>query len=139
MDSVASPDQLTEAPCTIGFPHVKDLTLCQPSKAFCLILNLRQELIRLDGTSMSRLAFLGAPRWVLRRQKLQTYLLRTQPLEPGVGQYMTMYASPTARDVFLANFYRSSPFTCIFFQTSPEFFLCWLWLRPVPVWARRIK
>ena len=24
-------------------------------------------------------------------------------------------------------------------KTSPDFFLCWLWLTPVPVYARRIK
>ena len=29
---------------------------------------------------------------------------------------------------FLAYFYTSSPFTCIFFKTSPDFPLCWLWL-----------
>ena len=34
---------------------------------------------------------------------------------------------------FLAYFYPSSPFTCIFSKTSPNFFLCWLWLTPVPV------
>ena len=26
-----------------------------------------------------------------------------------------------------------------FSQTSPKFFLCWLWVTPVPVWVRRIK
>ena len=30
-------------------------------------------------------------------------------------------------------FLPSSPFTCIFSKTSPNFFLCWLWLTPVPV------
>ena len=40
---------------------------------------------------------------------------------------------------FLAYFYPSGPYTCIFSKTSPEFFLCWLWLTPVPVQAHRIK
>ena len=35
-------------------------------------------------------------------------------LKPGVGQYVAMHATLTARDFFLANFYHSGPFTCIF-------------------------
>ena len=65
----------------------------------------------------------------LRMQKLKFHLVRTQslnvlPLKPGVGQYIAMHAMLTARDFFLANFYPSSPFTCIFSKTSPKFFLC---------------
>ena len=66
----------------------------------------------------------------LRTQKLRSRLLRTQslkvlPLKPGVGQYIAIHAAAlTARDFFLANFYPSSPFACIFSKTSPEFFLC---------------
>ena len=41
----------------------------------------------------------------------------------------------TAKDFFLVNFYPSGPFTCIFSKTSPDFFVCWLWLTPVPVKA----
>ena len=37
---------------------------------------------------------------------------------------IAMYAMPTAKDFFLANFYPSGPFTCIFSKTFPEFFLC---------------
>ena len=71
-------------------------------------------------------------------QKLKSHLLRTKklkvlPLEPGVGQYIAIHATLTARDFFLASFFPSGPFTCIFPQTSPEFFLCLLWLTPVPV------
>ena len=43
-------------------------------------------------------------------------------LNPGVGQYIAMRATLTARDFFFANFYPSGPFTCIFSKTSPEFF-----------------
>ena len=92
---------------------------------------------------------LPLPSWLrseeMRTQKLRSHLLRkTQsskvlPLKPGVGQYIAMHATATARDFFLANFYPSGPFTCIFSKTSPEFFLCWLWLTPFPMQACRIK
>ena len=69
----------------------------------------------------------------LRMQKLKSHLVRTQslnvlPFKPGVGQYIAIHATLTARDFFLAYFYTSSPFTCIFSKTSPDFSLCWLWL-----------
>ena len=69
----------------------------------------------------------------LRTQKLKSHLMRTQslnvlPLKPGVGQYIAIHATLTARDFFLAYFYTSGPFTCIFSKTSPKFPLCWLWL-----------
>ena len=69
----------------------------------------------------------------LRTQKLKSHLVRTQslnirPLKPGVGQYIAIHAMLTARDFFLAYFYTSGPFTCIFSKTSPEFSLHWLWL-----------
>ena len=66
----------------------------------------------------------------LRTQKLKSHLVRTQssnvlPFKPGVGQYIAIHATLTARDFFLAYFYPSSPFTCIFSKISPNFFLCW--------------
>ena len=81
---------------------------------------------------------------VLRTQKLKSHLLRTQslkvlPLNPGVGQYIAIHATLTAREFFLAHFYRSGPLTCIFSETSHEFFLCQLGLTPVPAQTRRIK
>ena len=71
-------------------------------------------------------------------QKLMSYLVRTQslnvlPLKPGVGQYIAIHATLTARDFFPAYFYPSGPVTCIFSKTSPNFFLCWPWLTPVSV------
>ena len=62
----------------------------------------------------------------LRTQKLTSHLLRTQslnvlPLKPRVGQYMAIHATLTATDLFLAYFYPSGPFTCIFSKTSPDF------------------
>ena len=55
----------------------------------------------------------------LRMQKLNFHLVRTQslnvfPLKPGVGQYISIHATLTARDFFLAYFYPSGPFTSIF-------------------------
>ena len=69
----------------------------------------------------------------LRTQKLKSHLVRTQslnvlPFKPGVGQYIDIHATLTARNLFLAYFYPSGPFTYIFSKTSPNFFLCWLWL-----------
>ena len=63
----------------------------------------------------------------LRTQKLKSHLVRTQslnvlPLKPGVGQYIAIHATHTARDFFLAYFYLSGPFTCIFFQNLSRFF-----------------
>ena len=64
----------------------------------------------------------------LQTQKLKSLLLRTQSLKvlpgkPGVGQYIALYTTVTARNVFLVHFYPSGPFTSNFSKTSPEFFL----------------
>ena len=66
----------------------------------------------------------------LRTQKLKSHLVRTQslnvlPLKPGVGQYVAIHATLTARDFFPAYFYPSAFFP----QTLSRFFLCWLWLK----------
>ena len=63
----------------------------------------------------------------LRTQKLKSQLVRTQslnvlPSKPGVGQYIAIHTTLTARDFFLAYFYTSGPFTCIFSKTSLEIF-----------------
>ena len=36
------------------------------------------------------------------------------PLKPGVGQHIAIHAMLIARNFFLAYFYPSGPFTCIF-------------------------
>ena len=69
----------------------------------------------------------------LRTQKLKSYLVRTQSLndlllKPGVGQYIAVHATLTARDFFLAYFCPSGPITRTFLQNLSRFFLCWLWL-----------
>ena len=51
--------------------------------------------------------------------------VRTQSLKPGVGQYIATHAMLTARDFFLAYFYPSGPFNCVFPKPLP-IFLCWL-------------
>ena len=55
----------------------------------------------------------------VQTQKLKSHLVRTQslnilPLKPGVGQDIAIHATLSARDFFLAYFYPSGPFTCIF-------------------------
>ena len=65
------------------------------------------------------------------RRKLKSHLVRTQslnvlPLKPGIGHYIAIHGTLTARDFFLAYFYPSGPFTCIFSKTCPDFFLFWL-------------
>ena len=64
----------------------------------------------------------------LRTQKLKPHLVRTQslnvlPFKPGVGQYIAIHAMLTPKEFFLAYFYHSSPFTCIFPKPLP-FFSC---------------
>ena len=64
----------------------------------------------------------------LRTQTLKSHLVRKHilnvlPLKPGVGQYIAIHATLTARNFFPAHFYPSSPFTCIFSETLPIFFL----------------
>ena len=80
-------------------------------------------------SSSLRLSADSRPRSVeLRTQKLKSHLVRTQSsnvltLKPGVGQNIAIHATLTARDFFLAYFYPSGSFICIFSKTSPEFFL----------------
>ena len=51
--------------------------------------------------------------------------LKRSPYPAWSGRCMAMHATLAAREFFLAYFYLSSPFTCIFSKTSPNFFLCW--------------
>ena len=58
--------------------------------------------------------------WGAADAELKSHLMRAQSLlvlhlKPGVGQYIAMHATLTARDFFLANFYPSGPVTWIFF------------------------
>ena len=82
----------------------------------------------LTGAIPKRLSLRKFPRsGELRTQKLKSNLVRTQslnvlPLKPGVGQYMAIHSTLTAKDFFLAYFYTSGPFTCIFSKTSPDIF-----------------
>ena len=41
--------------------------------------------------------------------------LKRSPFKAGVGQCIAIHATLTARDFFLAYFYLSGPFTCIYF------------------------
>ena len=64
--------------------------------------------------------------------------LKRSPFKAWSGS-VCGYACCACCQGFLPYFYRSSPFTCIFSKTSLNFFLCWLWLTPVLVWACRVK
>ena len=63
----------------------------------------------------------------LRTQKLKSHLVRTQslnvlPFKPGVGQYIAIHATLTARDFFLAYFYTSRSIHLHFVQNLSRFF-----------------
>ena len=65
----------------------------------------------------------------LRTQKLNSHLVRTQnlniiPLKSGVGQFIAIHATLTARDFSLAYFYPSGLFISIFSKPLPVLFLC---------------
>ena len=65
------------------------------------------------------------------RRKLKFHLVRTEslnvfPFKPEVGQYIAIHATLTARVFFLAYFYPSGPFTCVFSKPLP--------ISPVLVW-----
>ena len=66
----------------------------------------------------------GAADAEIKVQSDENTEFKVLPFKPGVGQYIAMHATLTARDFFLANFYPSGPFTCILSETSPELFLC---------------
>ena len=53
---------------------------------------------------------------------LRTQSLKVLPVKPGVGQYIAMHATFTARHYSLANFYPSSAFTCIFSKNLSRVF-----------------
>ena len=79
-----------------------------------------------------------APQWGAADEEIEfpsgeNTELKRSPFKAGVGQYIAINATLTARDFSFVYFYPSGQFTCIFFKTSPEFFLCWLWLTPVSV------
>ena len=107
-------------------------------KSSCFVILDKYKVIIIVFSVFSNIAFSPViPRsGELRMQKLKSHLVRTQslnvlPLKSGVGQYIAMHATLTARDFFLSYFYPSSPVTCIFFQNFSRFLLCWLWLTHV--------
>ena len=64
--------------------------------------------------------------WGAANAEIEVPFVRTQslnviPLKPEVGQYIAILATLTARDFFLAYFYLSSPFACIFPKPVPVF------------------
>ena len=94
-----------------------------------------QILVRKNGivSSSSGLAQWGAADAEIKVPSAENTELKVPPLKPGVSQYIAIHATLTAREFFLVYFYPSGPFTCIFSKSFPDFFLCRLWLTPVPV------
>ena len=96
-----------------------DSTLPSPLLSFCLVLLLFLSCL-----------FLPTPQWgavdaEIKVPSGENTELKRSPLKPGVGQYIAIHATLTARDFFLAYFYSSGPFTCIFSTPHPIFlFLC---------------
>ena len=69
-----------------------------------------------------------APQWraadaEIKVPSVENTELKRSPLKPGVGQYIAVHATLTAREFFLAYFYPSGPFICIFSKPSPDFFV----------------
>ena len=81
-----------------------------------------------------------APQWGAADAEIKSHLVRTQslnvlPSKLGVGQYIAMHATLTARDFFLAYFHPSGPFTCIFPKPLPIYLVLavantWFLCRP---------
>ena len=56
----------------------------------------------------------GAPDAEIKVPSGENTELKRSPLKPGVGEYIAMHATFTARDFLPAYFYPSGPLTCIF-------------------------
>ena len=100
---------------------VPDVSICDPSLALEFY-----HLTHNDLCGSDHFPVILSRSGELQTQKLKSHLLRTQslnvlPLKPGVGQY-PVHATLTVSDFFLANFYPSGPFTCIFPEPLPRFF-----------------
>ena len=97
--------------------------------------SLNTSLLHLRGSD-TRPALNIIPQWGGAETEIKvpsgenTELKRSPSLKLGVGQYIAIRATLTARDLFLAYFCTSlhSP---AFFQNLSRFFLCWLWLTQV--------
>ena len=71
-------------------------------------------------------AFLLIPQWGAADAEIkvpsgENTELKRSPFKVGVGQYIAIHATLTARGFFLAYFYPYGPFTCIFQKTFPSF------------------
>ena len=71
--------------------------------------------------------FVGTPQWEAADAETKVPFgenteFKVLPLKPGVGQYIAIHATLTARDFFPAYFYPSGPFTWIFSKPLPIFF-----------------
>ena len=95
-------------------PFCLSVCLCLP---VCLPASLTETL-----SNPATLSFLPTSNRELRTHLVRTQSLNVLPFKPGVGQYIAIHATLTARGFFHANFYPSCPFTCIFFQNLSRVF-----------------
>ena len=72
---------------------------------------------------------LGTPQWRAADVEVQ---LKCSPFT-ALNRSVYSHTCYVYCQEFVPYFYPSGPFTCIFSKTSPNFFLRWLWLTPVPV------
>ena len=64
----------------------------------------------------------GTPDEKIKDPSVENPELKGSPFYAWAHPYITIRATPTARDFFLANFYPSGLFTCIFQKPLPRFF-----------------
>ena len=85
----------------------------------------------------------GDPQWGTRMRRLDPSVLENPKLIDSPfkawSRSICGHACYAYCQGFLANFYPPDPITHIFSKTSFKFFLCWLWLTPLAVWAHKIK
>ena len=115
--------------CTVNAPiHYQTLSKVADHVYALAFYYVNSRWIQATGLCIPSVAFflVESRRGEMRTQNLNSHLVRTQslnvlPLKPEGGQYIAINASITARDFFLAYFYPSGPFTCIFSKTYPDF------------------
>ena len=119
----ATPPQ--PGPCMLY--HLSQCDVCFTTSAMAVHALPPQPLPAVPPQAVSYMRYHLPRNGELRTQKLKSHLVRIQslnvlPFKPGVGQYIAIHATLTAGDFFLAYFYTSGPFTCIFFKNLSRFF-----------------
>ena len=98
-----------------------------PCSYVCVSEDFRPDVFILTAWPFATTHCKMAPQWELRTQKLKSHLMRTPSLkvlflQPGVGQYIAIHDTLTARDFFLANFYLPVHSLAFLPKPLPSFF-----------------